>query len=89
MGNVYKINNFFITNNKQRYKIVSHIAMLQFVRSIIFKNVEEDIPEIPQHKFNFVEFDQLTSKVDINDLLLGKFKYDIHICLFIINKLIL
>ena len=43
--------------------------MLQFARSTIFKNVEDDIPEIPQLKFNFVEFDQLTQKIDINDLL--------------------
>ncbi|GMN55360.1 hypothetical protein TIFTF001_024482 [Ficus carica] len=43
--------------------------MLQFARSTVFKPVEEDIPEIPRYKFNFVEYDQLTSRVDINDLL--------------------
>ncbi|GMN27604.1 hypothetical protein TIFTF001_041055 [Ficus carica] len=69
LGTIYEISNFFITNNKQKYKIVPHAAMLQFARSTVFKNVEEDIPEIPQHKFNFVEFDQLTSKIDINDIL--------------------
>ncbi|GMN53802.1 hypothetical protein TIFTF001_022930 [Ficus carica] len=30
---------------------------------------EDDDPEIPRLKFNFVEFDQLTQKIDINDLL--------------------
>ena len=55
--------------------------MLQFVRSIIFKNIEEDIPEIPQHKFNFVEFDKLISKVDINDLLSGK----LYIIFIVVN----
>ncbi|GMN72125.1 hypothetical protein TIFTF001_052794 [Ficus carica] len=43
--------------------------MLQFARSTFFREVEEDIPEIPQHKFNFVEYDQLSSRVDINDIL--------------------
>ena len=57
--------------------------MLQFARSTIFKNVEDDIPEIPQHKFNFVEFDQLTSKIDINDLLVGK----IYMIFIVINFL--
>ena len=46
--------------------------MLQFARSTVFKEVEEDIPQIPQYKFNFVEYDQLTSRVDINDILSGK-----------------
>ena len=55
--------------------------MLQFAISTVFKNVEEDIPEIPQHKFNFVEFDQLTSKIDINDILSGNF----YIMFIIIN----
>ena len=65
--------------------------MLQFARSTIFKNVEEDIPEIPQHKFNFVEFDQLTSKIDINDLLSGNYIYSSYSLLFylFINKLAL
>ena len=54
------------------YKIVPHVAMLQFLRSTVFKNVEDDIPKIPQLKFIFMEFDQLTLKVDINDLLSGK-----------------
>ena len=72
VGNIYEISNFFITNNKSRYKIVSHVAMLQFARSTVFKNVEDDIPEIPQLKFNFVEFDQLIPKVDINNLLSAK-----------------
>jgi len=71
VGNIYEISNFFVTNNKQRYKIVPHRAMLQFARSTLFKEVEEDIPQIPQYKFNFVEYDQLTSRVDINDLLSG------------------
>ena len=72
IGNIYEISNFFITNNKPRYKIVSHVAKLQFARSTVLKNGEDDIPQIPQLKFNFVEFDQLTPKVDINDLLSGK-----------------
>ena len=54
--------------------------MLQYTRSTIFKNVEDDIPEIPRLKFNFVEFDQLTQKIDINDLLSGKLYL---ICVFI------
>ena len=54
------------------YKIVPYRAMLQFARSIIFKEVEEDILKIPQYKFNFVEYDQLTSRININDLFLGK-----------------
>ena len=72
MDSIYEINNFFVTNNKQRYKIVPHRAMLQFVRFTIFKEVEKDIPEIPQYKFNFIEYNQLTSRVDINDIILGK-----------------
>ena len=69
MGNIYEISNFFITNNKQKYKIIQHRAILLFTRSTIFKEVEEDILEIPQYKINFVEYIQLTSRVDINDIL--------------------
>ena len=91
VGNIYEISNFFITNNKLRYMIVTHVAMLQFARSTIFKNVEDDIPEIPQLKFNFVEFDQLTQKTDINYLLSGKLYFIfIFVHLYLItNKLFL
>ena len=60
--------------------------MLQFARSTVFKNVEEDIPEIPHHKFNFVEFDQLTLKIDINDLLSGKLYIIFMVVNFILNN---
>ena len=45
--------------------------MLQFARFTIFKEVQEDISKIPRYKFNFTEYDQLTLRVDINDIILG------------------
>ena len=72
-GNIYEINNFFIDQNKLRYKIVPYVAMLRIARATLFKHVPEDMPEIPRQKFTFVEFDQITQRIDVNDILSGLF----------------
>ena len=71
IGNVYEIRRFFVDQSKQKYKVVPHGAMLQFTRATTFVVITHDTPSIPLHKFNFIEFDQLSSRIEDNHILSG------------------
>ena len=58
--------------NKPTYKVVPHIAMLQFARATVFAPVTEEAPPIPYHRFYFIEFDQLQHRIQSTDILSGK-----------------
>jgi len=60
--------------NKPTYKVVPHIAMLQFARATVFAPVTEEAPPIPYHRFYFIEFDQLQHRVQSTEILSGKIK---------------
>ena len=45
--------------------------MLQLTRATIFTEVTEERPSIPENKFNFLEYDQLESKINNNEILTG------------------
>ncbi|PON97499.1 Nucleic acid-binding, OB-fold containing protein [Trema orientale] len=68
-GEVYRITNFNVAPNKPKYKVVPHAAMLQFARATSFALITTPTTNIPIHKFYFVDFNQLLSRTDINDVL--------------------
>ena len=69
VGNVYEIRRFFIDQSRPRYKVVPHVAALQFTRATTFTAITEETPSIPLYKFNFLDFDQLSSRIEDNNLL--------------------
>ncbi|PON92278.1 Nucleic acid-binding, OB-fold containing protein, partial [Trema orientale] len=70
-GQVYRVSNFNVAPNKPKYKIVPHNAMLQFARATSFIPITTLTANIPMHKFYFIDFDQLPSRIDIHDILSG------------------
>lgn len=75
IGKVYEIRQFFVDNNKQKYRVVPHTAMLQLTRATIFTAVAENTSSIPLNKFNFSEYDQLPSKINNTTVLTGEILY--------------
>ena len=73
---MYRISNFNVVPNKVRYRIVPHNAMLQFAKATSFIPITTLMKNIPMHKFCFVDFDQLPSKTNIHDILLGIINYN-------------
>ena len=69
LGAIYNIKNSFVSLNKSRYKVVSHVAMIYFVCDTILTQVTEELPDIPLYKFNLVEFYQQLSRVETNKVL--------------------
>ena len=76
-GEVYQITNYNIAPNKPKYKIGPHTAMLQFARATSFALITTPTIIIPMHKFYFVDFNQLPSRTDVNDILSCTSNYSI------------
>ena len=70
-GEIYGVSNFNVTPNKPKYKIVPHIAMLQFAIATSFTPITTPTTNIPMHKFYFVDFNHLPSRTDVHDILSG------------------
>ena len=69
-GKVYKIQNFIITDNKKKYKIVENEYMLQFNDETEIERVYENLPNIITNKFKFVSFEAVNGRLD-NEVLTG------------------
>lgn len=54
LGKIYEIKNSFVNQNKPKYKIFPHIAMLQFGHATSITPIIEEILSIPHYKFNFI-----------------------------------
>ena len=60
---------FYVDTNKVCFRVVPHVAMINFARHTTFTPVTEKVLAIPQNKFNFIEFDQLWARVNVNEVL--------------------
>ena len=63
VGQVYEIRRFFVDHSRLKYKVVPHIAMLQLTKATTFTLITVATPSIPFYKFNFLEYDQLATKI--------------------------
>ena len=71
IGSIYKIDNFYVDISRPNFKVVPNPIKITFARNTVFIPVIENIPDIPHNKFNFLEFDRLWPRVDVNEVLTG------------------
>ena len=55
--------------SRPNFKVVPNPIKITFARDTVFTPVTENIPDIPHNKFNFLEFDRLWPRVDVNEVL--------------------
>ena len=68
-GDIYEISKFHTVRNKTSNKIIPHDGMLELNKRVQIFHLEDTYPPIPRHGFNFLQFDELLSRVD-NDVIL-------------------
>ena len=71
VGSVYKFDDYYVDRNKDTYRVVPYIARIKFAHKTVFTLIIENISDIPQNKFNFIEFGQLWGRVNVNEVLSG------------------
>ena len=84
---IYKIGNFYVDINKNEYKIVVHARKIIFAHNTVFIPITEDVLDIPFNKFWLIDFDELQTRVNINQVLSGNIQninYYFHIILIYI-----
>ncbi|KAL6208879.1 hypothetical protein ACLB2K_019822 [Fragaria x ananassa] len=61
-GPVYEISKFRIMKNQESHQVVPHTAQLQFINKTVFKLMREELPAIPIHCFNLLDYSELPTR---------------------------
>lgn len=73
-GKVYTIKNFQVSKAKKTFKTVNHPYIIRFLPITTLKAKNGEFPNIPQHRFEFVQLDDLHSRLNRDTYLTGKTK---------------
>ncbi|KAL6289289.1 hypothetical protein ACE6H2_006799 [Prunus campanulata] len=68
-GCVYDINHFYTTKSKPSFQVVPHVASLIFNARTVFKKILNVQPTIPTHRFYFLDYNYLPSRINDNTIL--------------------
>lgn len=58
-GKLYLMKNFTMQETKPTYKVVNEKLMIVVDGSTYIKEVIEDLPSIPRHKFSLIAYDEI------------------------------
>ncbi|KAM5551507.1 hypothetical protein ABKV19_026384 [Rosa sericea] len=72
-GEVYLISDFYVRDSQEDYKVVDNSIQAHFNGKTKFKLLHNSFPQIPQHRFYLLEYNQLQDRIDKTDLLTDLF----------------
>ncbi|CAL2226033.1 unnamed protein product [Prunus armeniaca] len=68
-GCIYEITHFHSGRSKTSHKVVPHAAHLFFNTRTVFTELSSVYPQIPRHRFYFLDYGQLCTRIDKNEIL--------------------
>lgn len=84
-GCVYEITHFHSARSKTSHKVVPHAAHLFFNTRTVFTELSSVYPQIPRHRFYFLDFGQLCTRIDKNEILTGNTLHILQKYAFVYN----
>lgn len=71
-GEVYSIFNIFVRRSQHNYKVVNSLIQAHFNARTLFVPLQNSLPQISEHRFYFLDYNQLPKHISDNTLLKGK-----------------
>ncbi|XP_062009997.1 uncharacterized protein LOC133726468 isoform X1 [Rosa rugosa] len=84
-GEIYLISDFYVQDSQDDYKVMDNSIQAHFNGKTKFKLLHNSFPQIPQHRFYLLDYNQLKNRIDKTKLLteMPAPSNTSHTCIFI------